>query len=137
MTRSRDTRIGVSPDVTVRLLLEKTDPVYPQIAKAARVSGTVVLDAVISQTGRVIGLRVMSGPPMLQQSAIDAVKTWRYRPYLWKGEPVKVDDVRSMSLFTLGGVDTTFEGSAVADTGFTRGRGAGEYGSDQFLRFLS
>jgi len=114
MTRSRDTRIGVSPDVTVRLLLEKTDPVYPQIAKAARVSGTVVLDAVISQTGRVIGLRVMSGPPMLQQSAIDAVKTWRYRPYLWKGEPVEVESMVNVT-FTLGGVDTTLK-AAVADT---------------------
>jgi len=84
------------------MLLQKTVPVYPPIAKAARVSGTVVLQATISKTGTIENLRVISGPAMLQQAAMDAVKSWRYRPYLLNGDPVEVETTVNV-VFTLGG----------------------------------
>jgi len=84
------------------MLLQKTVPLYPPIAKAARVSGTVVLQATISKTGTIENLRVISGPAMLQQAAMDAVKSWRYRPYLLNGDPVEVETTVNV-VFTLGG----------------------------------
>jgi protein TonB len=73
------------------LLVQKTMPVYPAIAKATRTQGTVVLQATISRNGTIENLRVASGPAMLQQAAMDAVRSWRYRPYLLSGEPVEVE----------------------------------------------
>jgi len=61
------------------------------IAKTVGQQGTVVLQAVISKAGAIEKLQVVSGPPMLQQAAIDAVKTWRYRPYLLNDQPVEVE----------------------------------------------
>ena len=87
--------------VAVGLLLQKTTPVYPPIAKAARVSGTVVLQATISKTGTIENLRVISGPAMLQQAARDAVQQWRYRPYMLNGEPVAVETTVNV-IFSLG-----------------------------------
>jgi protein TonB len=84
------------------MILQKTTPMYPPIAKAARVSGTVVLQATISKSGTIQNLRVISGPAMLTQSAMDAVKTWRYRPYLLNNEPVEVDTTINV-IFSLGG----------------------------------
>jgi len=73
-----------------------------ETAKAARVSGTVVLQATISKTGTIENLRVISGPAMLQQSAMDAVKSWRYRPYLLNNDPVEVETTVNV-VFSLGG----------------------------------
>jgi len=84
------------------MLLLKTTPVYPPIAKAARVSGTVVLQATISKTGSIENLHVISGPAMLQQAALQAVKSWRYRPYLLNNEPVEVETTVNV-IFSLGG----------------------------------
>jgi protein TonB len=84
------------------MLLNKTTPIYPPIAKAARVSGTVILQATISKTGTIENLRVISGPAMLQQSAMDAVRSWRYRPYMLNGDPVEVETSVNV-VFTLGG----------------------------------
>ena len=72
-------------------LIYKTIPQYPVIAKTVGQQGTVVLQAVISKSGTIEKLQVVSGPPMLQQAAIDAVKTWRYRPYLLNQQPVEVE----------------------------------------------
>ena len=83
--------VRVSSLVVAGLLVQKTMPVYPSIAKAARVEGVVVLQATISKAGTIENLRVVSGPAMLQQAALDAVKEWRYRPYLLNGEPVEVE----------------------------------------------
>jgi TonB family protein len=94
--------VTLSADVTAGLLLNKTPPVYPPEAKAARVSGTVVLEGIISKTGSIENLRVISGPDMLRQAALDAVKTWRYKPYLLKGEPFEVVTTINV-IFTLGG----------------------------------
>jgi protein TonB len=83
--------VRISSGVMEGSLLAKFVPVYPAIAKAAGVHGTVVLQATISKNGTIENLRVMSGPLMLQQAALDAVKTWRYRPYLLNNEPVEVE----------------------------------------------
>ena len=95
-------KVNISGGVATGMLLNKTTPLYPPIAKAARVSGTVVLQATISKTGTIENLRVISGPAMLQQSAMDAVKSWRYRPYLLNGDPVEVETTVNV-VFTLGG----------------------------------
>jgi len=95
-------KVSISAGVMVGMLIQKTQPVYPPIAKAARVSGTVVLQATISKTGQIEGLHVISGPAMLQQAAMDAVKTWRYRPYLLNNDPVEVETTVNV-IFTLGG----------------------------------
>jgi protein TonB len=95
-------KVNISGGVAAGMLLQKTVPLYPPIAKAARVSGTVVLQATISKTGTIENLHVISGPAMLQQSAMDAVKSWRYRPYLLNGDPVEVETTVNV-VFTLGG----------------------------------
>jgi protein TonB len=95
-------KVNISGGVAAGMLLDKTMPMYPPIAKAARVSGTVVLQATISKTGTITNLRVISGPAMLQQSAMDAVRSWRYRPYMLNGDPVEVDTTVNV-VFSLGG----------------------------------
>ncbi len=94
--------VNVSAGVAVGLLIQKTAPVYPQIAKSARVSGTVVLQANISKTGAIENLRVVSGPVMLRQSALDAVHTWRYKPYKLNNEPVDIETTINV-IFSLAG----------------------------------
>jgi protein TonB len=81
----------VSKGVMEGLLVNKVLPVYPAMAREMRVAGRVELQAAISRSGTIENLRVVSGPTMLQQAAIDAVKQWRYRPYLLNGEPVEVE----------------------------------------------
>jgi protein TonB len=93
--------VRVPSTVVSELLLQKTIPTYPPIARATMTQGTVVLEATISRAGTIEDLRVASGPPMLQQAALDAVKTWRYRPYLLNGEPVAVETTVNV-VFTLG-----------------------------------
>jgi protein TonB len=95
-------KVNISGGVAAGMLLDKTMPMYPPIAKAARVSGTVVLQATISKTGTIMNLRVISGPAMLQQAAMDAVRSWRYRPYLLNNDPVEVDTTVNV-VFSLGG----------------------------------
>jgi len=92
--------VRVSGAVVAGLLVQKNMPVYPPIAKASRTQGTVVLHATISRNGMIENLRVESGPSMLQQAALDAVKNWRYRPYLLSGEPVEVETTVNV-VFTL------------------------------------
>ena len=72
-------------------LIYRSVPQYPVIAKASHTEGTVVLQAMISKAGSIEGLHVISGSPMLQQAAIDAVKTWRYKPYMLNGQAVEVE----------------------------------------------
>ena len=72
-------------------MIYKTIPQYPVIAKSVGMQGTVVLQATISKSGTIEDLQVISGPQMLQQAAIDAVKTWRYRPYLLNDQPIEVE----------------------------------------------
>ena len=77
-------------------LIYKSIPQYPIIAKSVGVQGTVVLQAIISKAGTIENLQIISGPQMLQQAAIDAVKNWRYRPYLLNNQPVEVETTVSV-----------------------------------------
>jgi len=95
-------RVRVSQGVTEGLLLHKVTPQYPPLARQARISGSVVLQAVISKDGTIQGLRLVSGHPMLAPAAIEAVKQWRYKPYILNGEPVEVDTQITVN-FTLSG----------------------------------
>lgn len=95
-------REHVSGGVMAGQLLTKTSPLYPAIARAAGVQGTVVLHAVISKTGTIEGLTVVSGAEMLRAAAVDAVRQWRYRPYLLSGQPTEVDTTITVN-FTMGG----------------------------------
>jgi protein TonB len=65
-------------------------PVYPPLAKAARVQGTVSFQAVIGTDGTVRNLQLISGPPLLVQAAMMAVQQWVYEPTLLNGKPVEV-----------------------------------------------
>jgi protein TonB len=84
-------RIRVASRVVEANLIHDVTPQYPPEAGRARTEGTVVLLAVIGTDGSVKDLRVESGLPILAQAAIDAVKQWRYKPYMIDGEPVEVD----------------------------------------------
>jgi protein TonB len=72
-------------------LIRKVQPTYPPLARAARIQGTVMLQAVISKQGGIENLRVLAGHPMLVPAAIEAVRQWRYRPYVLNNEPVEVE----------------------------------------------
>jgi periplasmic protein TonB len=72
------------------MLIAPIRPVYPAIAKAAHIEGTVVVEAIISRTGTIESLHVISGPVMLQSSAIDAIRAARYQPYRLNGETTEV-----------------------------------------------
>jgi protein TonB len=82
--------------------LSGMEPRYPTIAIAAHIQGTVFLAATISKTGMIENLRVVSGAPMLAPAAVDAVQTWRYRPYSLNGDPVEVETTVRV-IFNLGG----------------------------------
>jgi protein TonB len=84
-------RVRVSSGVSTGLLIRKVSPTYPQLAKQARIQGQVVLQAEISKDGTITNLQLISGHPMLAPAAIEAVKQWRYKPYLLNGEPVAVE----------------------------------------------
>lgn len=72
-------------------LIRKVRPNYPALARSARIQGTVVLQAMISKQGTIENLTVVTGHPMLVPAAIDAVRQWRYRPYILNNEPVEVE----------------------------------------------
>lgn len=83
--------LSIRPDVMAQNIASKVTPKYPPEAKKADIQGTVELDAVVSKTGRVERLNVVSGPSELQQSALDAVRQWRYKPFLLNGAPIEVE----------------------------------------------
>jgi protein TonB len=83
------TRVGGA--VQAAKLVNRVQPMYPPLARQTRISGTVKLHAIIGKDGTVQQLQVESGHPLLVQSALDAVKQWRYQPTLLNGEPVEVD----------------------------------------------
>jgi protein TonB len=95
-------RERVSQAVSTGLLVSKVNPTYPPLARQARIAGTVVLQAEISKTGDIQKLHLISGHPMLAPAAIEAVKQWKYKPYLLNGEPVEVD-TEVLVNFTLSG----------------------------------
>ncbi|HLQ51682.1 MAG TPA: TonB family protein [Terriglobales bacterium] len=96
-------RVRVSGGVIEGNLMHKVTPNYPPLAKTARIQGTVVLHAVISKQGNIENLSVISGHPMLVQTAMDAVKQWKYKPYILNGEPVEVETTVTVNFNLTGG----------------------------------
>jgi len=94
------TRIRVGGQVQNARLISQIKPVYPPLARQARIQGTVRLHAVIAKDGSVQRLEVLSGHPLLVQAALDAVRQWRYQPTLLNGEPVEVETTVDV-VFTL------------------------------------
>ncbi len=85
------TRLRISQGVSKGLLAFRVEPTYPPLARAARIQGTVILTAIIDKDGTIQNLQVVSGHPMLTPAAIDAVKQWRYKPYVLSGQPIPVE----------------------------------------------
>ncbi|MCL4524023.1 MAG: energy transducer TonB [Acidobacteria bacterium] len=95
-------RIRQGGNVQQARLINMVRPVYPPLARQARISGTVRLHAIIAKDGTVIQLEVVNGHPLLVQAALDAVRQWRYQPTLLNNEPVEVDTTVDV-VFSLGG----------------------------------
>jgi periplasmic protein TonB len=95
-------RISVTRGVLQGMLLAPIRPIYPAIAKAAHVEGTVVVEAIISRAGTIESLHVLSGPIMLQGAAMDAIRAARYQPYRLNDAPVEVQTTITVN-FRLGG----------------------------------
>jgi TonB family protein len=100
--------------VLAGMILSKPAPVYPDEAKAAHVQGAVILHAIISKTGTVENLQVISGNGMLVNSARDAVSKWTYKPYLLDGRPVEVETSITVN-YTLGDSTTVVGQNAAAN----------------------
>ena len=83
--------VAISAGVADGMILRKTPPVYPKFAQDAHITGKVVLKATITKQGTIEGVQVLSGPKMLAPSAVDAVKTWKYKPYMLDNQPVSVE----------------------------------------------
>src|SRR6266436_6723738 len=83
--------LKVGGNVQAARIINRVQPVYPALARQTRISGTVRLHAIIGKDGTIQQLEVMNGHPLLQQSALDAVRQWRYQPTLLNGDPVEVD----------------------------------------------
>jgi len=84
-------RIRISSGVAESLAIDKPAPEYPQMARIAHISGDVVLKITIDRNGEVTNIAVLGGHPILVNSAINAVKKWKHRPYVLNGEVVEVD----------------------------------------------
>jgi len=82
--------VRVTNDVAAANLLSRIDPQYPDAARAARISGVVVLSVEIGRDGKVESLSVVTGHPLLIQAAIDAVRQWRYQPIIINNQPTAV-----------------------------------------------
>ena len=95
-------RVTVGGNVQAARLVNRVQPLYPPLARQTRISGTVKLHAIIGKNGAVEQLQVVSGHPLLVQSALDAVRQWRYQPTLLNGDPVEVDTTITVT-FTMGG----------------------------------
>jgi len=81
-------RIG--GQVQASKIISQPKPVYPPLAKAARVQGTVKFEAIIGKDGTIQNLKLISGPPLLVQAAMAAVQQWKYQPTTLNGDPVDV-----------------------------------------------
>lgn len=94
--------VRVSGGVMAGAIVSRVQPIYPEIAKAAKVEGAVVLRALIGEDGTVRQLNYVSGPEMLKSAAIDAVRYWVYKPFLLNGQPTPVDTTITIT-FSFGG----------------------------------
>jgi protein TonB len=99
--RTEKTRpVVIGGDVQSSMAISRPNPVYPPIARQARIQGRVMLEALISRNGTIENLRVVNGHPLLVPAALDAVRQWRYRPTMLNGEPVEVQTTIEVN-FTL------------------------------------
>jgi protein TonB len=83
-------RLSISQGVSQGLLVKKVDPIYPPTAMHMHIEGSVQLSATISKTGDITDIKILSGDQQLTRAAADAVKRWKYKPYLLNGEPVEI-----------------------------------------------
>lgn len=84
-------------------VIHRVQPIYPQLARQARIQGAVELRAVISKAGTIENLVVVRGHPMLSGAAVEAVRQWRYRPYLLDNEPIEVETEITVNFVLSGG----------------------------------
>jgi TonB family protein len=80
--------LPIGGDVKVARLISSIPPVYPVIARSQRIAGNVQIDALVDATGRVTSMKIVSGPPLLQKSAMDALSHWKYEPAQLNGQVV-------------------------------------------------
>lgn len=85
-------------------LIHRVQPVYPPLAREARIQGSVILRAVIDREGKIENLQVISGHPLLVQAAMDAVRQWRYRPYILNEQPIEVETQITVNFLLASGV---------------------------------
>lgn len=83
--------VRVSSTILAAKLIKRVVPTYPALARTSRMSGTVHLLGIVSKDGRVENLRVLDGPPLLRQAALDAVRQWAYSPTILNGQPVEIE----------------------------------------------
>jgi len=95
-------RVRLSEGLMRNLLVSKVPPVYPPDALAKRLSGTVLVKAIVDKAGKVTNLELVSGDPAFVQAAIDSVRQWKYRPFLLVGHPIPVETQMQVN-FTLVG----------------------------------
>jgi protein TonB len=82
--------VRVGGNVREPKVVKLVEPKYPPVAIRARVEGVVILEAVVTEQGTVDRLKVISGPPLLVQAAVEAVQNWKYEPTILNGQPVPV-----------------------------------------------
>jgi protein TonB len=87
---SKPRLLRVSSGVAEGLKIHDVRPHYPREAQERRIQGDVILQATIDTNGNVANLKALQGDPILVEAAVNAVKKWKYRPYVLKGEPVEV-----------------------------------------------
>ena len=82
--------LPIGGDVTPARLLSSTPPAYPQLAKTQRIEGAVRIDALVDAAGKVSSMKVVSGPVLLHQAAMEALRQWKYQPAMLDGKPVSM-----------------------------------------------
>jgi TonB family protein len=102
--KSQAVGVRVAQGISQGLIVKKVTPIYPQQAKYAHIQGSVVMSVVINKSGDVTDLEVVDGPIELAVSAVNAVRQWKYRPYILNGEPVEVDTHITVNYTLTGGL---------------------------------
>jgi TonB family protein len=97
-------RVRAIESVMTAQLITKVPPVYPPVARQARIQGAVILKVEINKSGDVESMQLVSGHPLLAPAAIEAVKQWKYKPFLLNGDPVAVETNVTVSFTLAGGV---------------------------------
>ena len=102
LAQAKPERVRVTEEAMEPLVVNKVAPVYPPLARQARIQGTVIAQVVISKTGDVESVQLFSGHPMLAPAALEAIKQWKFTPFEVNGEPVEFETQAKVN-FTLAG----------------------------------